>query len=72
MKNLFTKTVLVLAAFTALFSLSTQVAEAASPVLTLTNAGNNQVRIEVTGDVNSSGSVVFLQPFKLRKYHFCR
>ena len=62
MKNLFTKTVLVLAAFTALFSLSTQVAEAASPVLTLTNAGNNQVRIEVTGDVNSSVLLYFYNP----------
>lgn len=46
----------------ALLSLSTQKVEAATPTLTITNAGNNQVRIEVNGDVYSSVFLYFYNP----------
>lgn len=54
MKSFLVKTSIFLAVLTAVFGVSVSVANAASPVLTLTYAGNDQVRIEVNGDVNMS------------------
>jgi hypothetical protein len=54
MKSFLLKTSIFLAVLTAVFGISASIANAASPVLTLTYAGNDQVRIEVNGDVNMS------------------
>lgn len=60
MKNLLGKLVVLGAFLIAAFS--AQTAEAATPILTLSNAGNSQVRIDVTGDVNSSVQLYFYNP----------
>lgn len=55
-------TALFLAVFMAVFAFSAQIAEAATPHLAVDNAGNNQVRIEVNGDINVPVYLYFYNP----------
>ncbi|MES3005835.1 MAG: hypothetical protein V4664_02715 [Patescibacteria group bacterium] len=60
MKQFLIKYVFLVAIFGVFFA--AQIAQAATPVLTFSNAGNSQVRIDVTGDVNSSVQLYFYNP----------